>query len=306
MLFERIVKQALEQENVGLLTNAGYAFENGIGYAQDYAMAHRFYIVAAQYGDDQAINNLGWLTLNGFGVKKDVEKAAELFRKAADMGNSTAMVNLGNLYEDGIPDGETDYTQAIIWYKKAADKGDETGMSTMRIVCITVGVRVRIARRHLPYLRDWSIGSIRTKRIQMCVFIWGCTIKKAVQSHVITPRRWNGMRSAPNRNMRSVLISLALCTQKVRACQKIRKKQCGIISRLRLLGTRLPVQMSAGCTKASKNSGIWIKLSNGSTAKVRRKMKNTASKRYIGWVMIQQKKAFSIEKGCVNCHAIFS
>ena len=51
-------------------------------------------------------------------------RAADQFRKAAEQGYAAAQYNLGLMYEygQGVPQ---DYREALVWYRKAADQGDE-------------------------------------------------------------------------------------------------------------------------------------------------------------------------------------
>lgn len=109
-----------------LLTRIGYELECGGTFQQDPLMAVRAYDTAAACPDGGlAANNLGWMFLKGKGVAQDTEKALALFRNAAERGNCIAMVNLGNYYEFAE---EQDDKQAVYWYRKAADSGDEKGL----------------------------------------------------------------------------------------------------------------------------------------------------------------------------------
>src|ERR1039458_965754 len=60
----------------------------------------------------------------GWGVTKDDTQAVSWYRKAADQGNAIAQSNLGIMYESGRGVG-IDETQAIAWYRKAAEQGNE-------------------------------------------------------------------------------------------------------------------------------------------------------------------------------------
>jgi TPR repeat protein len=59
----------------------------------------------------------------GQGVKQDYTEAIKWFRKAADQGVAGAQWSLGEMYAKG--DGVTkDYAEALKWWRKAADQGD--------------------------------------------------------------------------------------------------------------------------------------------------------------------------------------
>jgi TPR repeat protein len=70
------------------------------------------------------MSNIGAIYAQGQGVTQDFAQAMIWFKKAADRGDSGGMYNLGQLYDtgNGVPQ---DHAQARIWYRKAAAGGDE-------------------------------------------------------------------------------------------------------------------------------------------------------------------------------------
>jgi tetratricopeptide (TPR) repeat protein len=69
----------------------------------------------------------------GHGVTQDYTQAIAWYRKAAEQGNATAQLNIGYMYEKG--QGVTqDYTQAIAWYRKAAEQGNAGGQFNLGIM----------------------------------------------------------------------------------------------------------------------------------------------------------------------------
>jgi TPR repeat protein len=62
---------------------------------------------------------------DGIRVKKNVPRAADLFLQAANEGNTLAQVALGELYSTTGEGIETNYSEALQWFKKAANKGYE-------------------------------------------------------------------------------------------------------------------------------------------------------------------------------------
>jgi hypothetical protein len=74
-------------------------------------------------GNAAAQSKLGDAYLAGSGVPKDPKWAAIWYRKAAEQGDEFAQYALGLLYDDGIGVPQ-DYAQAAIWYRKAAEQGD--------------------------------------------------------------------------------------------------------------------------------------------------------------------------------------
>jgi hypothetical protein len=77
----------------------------------------------AAKGDAKAQIRLGILYANGQGVTKDYSQAALWYRKAAEQNDAGAQVLLGILYDDGkgVPQ---DSAQATLWWRKAAEQGD--------------------------------------------------------------------------------------------------------------------------------------------------------------------------------------
>jgi TPR repeat protein len=100
----------------------GDAYFKGLGVAQDYAEAARWYRKAADQGHALAQFNLGNAYFKGRGVTQDYAEAARWYRKAADQGNVLAQFNLGKAYFKGEGVAQ-DYAEAARWYRKAADQG---------------------------------------------------------------------------------------------------------------------------------------------------------------------------------------
>ena len=63
---------------------------------------------------------------DGEGVEQDYNLAYQYFTMSAEQGHASAMVDVGLCYEYGRG-VEIDKTEAVKWYKKAADLGDKYG-----------------------------------------------------------------------------------------------------------------------------------------------------------------------------------
>ncbi len=116
-----------EHGDVGSMRNLGVSYMDGLGIAQDYAMARQWFEKAADKGNQDAMRDLGVLYENGRGVSRDYAKAREWYENAAGKGDASAMFYLGVLYDSGrgVP---RDYAKARVWFEKAADKGDPSAM----------------------------------------------------------------------------------------------------------------------------------------------------------------------------------
>ncbi|NBO91572.1 MAG: hypothetical protein EBV06_04555 [Planctomycetia bacterium] len=142
--WERAAKQGVPEAMLLL----GVCHEVGVGVAQDYAEAMKWYRKAADAGNGTAnyaeaikwyrkaadtnnalaMNNIGWLYHNGWGVAQNITEAMKWYRKGADAGDGTSLRNIGWLYQYGH--GVTqDYTEAIKWYRKAADTNNGLAMN---------------------------------------------------------------------------------------------------------------------------------------------------------------------------------
>jgi TPR repeat protein len=113
-------QRGVGQGNARAMVLLGDCYEEGIGVPQDYALAMKWYRLAADAGNPAAMENLGMLHDDGRGVSQDHAEAMKWYRKAADVGHPSAMNNIGDLYQDGSGVRQ-DHAEAMKWYRKAAD-----------------------------------------------------------------------------------------------------------------------------------------------------------------------------------------
>lgn len=124
---EALIRKANEG-SVEAQLSLGYMYlygskENNI--KQDYQKSFEYYNMAAQQGNDVAINNLGSLLYSGIGTKRNPYKAAKLFEKAAELGNIEAALNLAFLYISGSGVAQNN-SLAIKYFTQAAAGGNVT------------------------------------------------------------------------------------------------------------------------------------------------------------------------------------
>ena len=103
--FQARIYHMAERGDVNALMTLGYMHLYGLnGFDINYRKTFEYYSLAAESGNDIAINNLGSLYYSGVGIKKDVEQAAELFSKASNAGNIDATINLAVIFlsEQGV------------------------------------------------------------------------------------------------------------------------------------------------------------------------------------------------------------
>ena len=114
-------------------------YEKGQGVSQNYIEAVNWYRKSAEQGCADAENNLGECYERGRGVEEDYKEAMKWFRKAAICNNSNAKesikrMKLRKTAEQGSAESQLelgwyyrmkdDYTEAVKWYRKAAEQGD--------------------------------------------------------------------------------------------------------------------------------------------------------------------------------------
>ena len=82
--------------------------------------AEKWYLKAAELGDDQAMCSLGYLYFYGRLGTPDKEKAREYFERSAELGNFEAILKVGDFYKYGTY-GEEDPDKAFEAYTKVFD-----------------------------------------------------------------------------------------------------------------------------------------------------------------------------------------
>ena len=119
-------RKAADQGDVGAQNHLGVMYDNGKGVNKDYAEAAKWYRKAAEQGHPFAQNNLGAMYGNGQGVNKDDAEAAKWYRESAEQGHARGQYNLGVMYDNGQGVNKDD-AEAAKWYRKAAEQGYELG-----------------------------------------------------------------------------------------------------------------------------------------------------------------------------------
>jgi TPR repeat protein len=96
--------------------------------AEKYAKELRWFLSVAEIGDGDVLLNVANLyNSTGGGVPRDGAEALRWYRLAADKGNEEALCFIGKMYETG--DGvNQDFSDAMRWYQLAAEKGNAGAM----------------------------------------------------------------------------------------------------------------------------------------------------------------------------------
>lgn len=137
-------------------------YEEGLGLKVDFAQAALWYRKAAEQGEPSAQYNLAHVYANGRGVKKNLEKAAYWLREAASHQgydfSTDAERELAILLKTGLKD----YTQAAVWFCRAAEHGDlEALVELADLYAVGLGVRQNAKQAIVRYRKAASFGNIR-------------------------------------------------------------------------------------------------------------------------------------------------
>ncbi len=107
----------------------------GRGCGKDEREAKKYFKKAAEAGNTDALCNIAL-------CEKDLEKKLELYKKSAELGNAYAMNMVGIIQEDME---NSDSSQIIQWFKRAADAGSEIG-------CFNYAMNIDNSNEKIKYL----------------------------------------------------------------------------------------------------------------------------------------------------------
>ncbi|KAF9150612.1 hypothetical protein BG015_007544 [Linnemannia schmuckeri] len=116
--------KAAEQGDADAQCKVGNIHCKGLGVQQDQAKGMEWYLKAAKQGNAPAQCNIAIFYSTGEGVTRDSNQAAKWYRKSAEQGYAPAQRSLGNLYRNGAGGMSLDYTKAMQWYLEASGQGN--------------------------------------------------------------------------------------------------------------------------------------------------------------------------------------
>ena len=96
--------------------------------AEKYAEDLQWFLSVAEIGDGDVLLNVANIYSSaGGGVPQDSTEALRWYRLAVDKGNEEALCFIGKMYETG--DGvDQDFSEAMRWYQLAAERGNDGAM----------------------------------------------------------------------------------------------------------------------------------------------------------------------------------
>ena len=102
----------------------GIMYFKGIGIERDYAIAYRWFHMAANQGHARAQNDMAFLLSKGLGVQQNKPEAYIWFLRAAEQGFADAQYNLGVMLSHGTEKGMPQHFMlAYMWFEIAAQNG---------------------------------------------------------------------------------------------------------------------------------------------------------------------------------------
>lgn len=136
------------------------------GVARDKVEALRWYRVAAERGDANAMNMIGCYHVNGLGgLSKDLVEAAAWYRRAADAGDGSHAHTFAWMLENGYCVAQ-DMVEALRWYRIAAERGidaDAMHMIGHYYVNGLGGLSKNLVRAAAWFRRAIEVGSVEAE-----------------------------------------------------------------------------------------------------------------------------------------------
>jgi uncharacterized protein len=114
-----------EQGNVAAQLDLAFRYSEGIGVQQDLGKALKWFVEAAELGDEsaQVMLSIYYAEGNEY-VARDPQKAMMWALKAANQGDAFSQYYLGCYYRDG-EGAPQNYEEAIKWFLLAAEQGNK-------------------------------------------------------------------------------------------------------------------------------------------------------------------------------------
>jgi TPR repeat protein len=137
------LRKAADQRDSWAETQLGKLYSEGSGVPKDEKLAIQWWRKADAQGDTDATRLLAgsgdvaaqWAVGSNFDSEGQYTQAAVWFRKAAERGDAEAQDKLGHLYSEGkgVPQ---DKILAAVWWRKAADQGNANAQSSLGLAYI--------------------------------------------------------------------------------------------------------------------------------------------------------------------------
>ncbi|GAB5366593.1 hypothetical protein AAMO2058_001156500 [Amorphochlora amoebiformis] len=118
--------EAAQMNVTEAMNNLAKMYQSGVGGEKNLKKAFKYFLAAADLGNGDAMYNVGLAYYHGNGTSINLQEALEWFQACSAVDNKSrakAEFMLGNMYFHGQGLVETDYKEAVFWYKSAAERG---------------------------------------------------------------------------------------------------------------------------------------------------------------------------------------
>ncbi len=134
----RWYERAIDKGHARAMHNYGNLLQDGLGVEKNEAQAVDYFRRAAQLGFAGSFPAVGEAYYAGRGVNRDLREAERWYREGAKRGVSTGLAGMGMLYERGEGGLAKDMAEAAMYYRKAAEAGDEFALQRLRELDLSV------------------------------------------------------------------------------------------------------------------------------------------------------------------------
>ena len=182
------LKLAAEQKDVASMFNLGIIHEQGLGVPVDPDEAGLWYWQAAEAGDPGAKVKLGTMLIKGVGFTPGSPVVASI-TASAEKKVPYAQAFLGKLFLEGIG-VEPDDSQAELWFRKAAEMGDESALFNLGEMMSEGRTSVTSEDEVAQWFYDLGAGFLRDGNV-VKAFDCMVSIKRIVPDHFLAQRLEN-------------------------------------------------------------------------------------------------------------------
>ncbi|HSQ35050.1 MAG TPA: DUF1566 domain-containing protein [Candidatus Binatia bacterium] len=156
----------------------GDLYLKGIGTDRDHTKAFAWYLKSAEQGNCTSKAQLGAMYEQSLGVDQDIQKALALYNEAADAGNALGQARLGDLYYRGIG-VDRDYQRAFDYFQAAALKGNDHAQARLAdMVLLGVGVPADPPRALKLYRQAAEQGNAHSQAQLAGMYLHGVAVEQ--------------------------------------------------------------------------------------------------------------------------------
>ena len=129
-------EKGAQHDNLDCLRSLGDCYFYGFGYAENNEKAMELYSQTLKKNPDdyKALCQIGIMYGHGWGVKKDIPHAVTILKNAWKKGSGRAATEIGKLYMYCMDENTENIKNAIKWYQRGAQLGDNRGCFQMGMI----------------------------------------------------------------------------------------------------------------------------------------------------------------------------